>query len=124
MTAAKLVLISPLDCSNRFGYADFSTSKDLKAALNLNGSEVDGREIRINEAEKRTPNSNSGGRNFNSPRGGGTPRGGGREQSEPNSTLIVLSLSYDSTSESLGEAFEGCVDARVITDRETGQSRG
>lgn len=41
--------------------------------------------------------------------------------------LFVGNLSYDTTEQSLRRAFEACgtvVDAKIVTDRETGRSRG
>lgn len=47
-----------------YGYADFSSEDDAKAAVELTGNELDGRGLRID---------------FSNPREGGTPRGrGGR----------------------------------------------
>lgn len=42
----------------------------------------------------------------------------------PTKTLIVKGLSEDTTEESLMESFEGAVTARVVTDRDTGSSKG
>ena len=44
--------------------------------------------------------------------------------SAPSKTLIVRNLSYDTTNDSLQEAFDGAVSARVLTDRDTGRSKG
>ena len=58
-------------------------------------------------------------------RGGRTPDfGSGRGNSEPSSTLFVKNISYSTTEESLISAFNGCVTARLPTDRETGKKRG
>lgn len=45
-----------------FGYADFETGEEAKAATELNGSEIDGRNIKIEVTQPR----------------GSTPRGRGR----------------------------------------------
>lgn len=42
----------------------------------------------------------------------------------PIKTLFVKGLSEDTTDQSLKEAFEGAVKARIVTDRETGSSKG
>lgn len=118
-----------------FGYADFENEDDYNKALEMNGMEFSGREMRINPADSKpnTPKSggrDGGGRGRGRGRGGRGGRGGGRgggfnsPQNPPNSSLIVRNLSYDTTTESLGAAFEGCSSARVITDRDSGQSRG
>lgn len=58
-------------------------------------------------------------------RGGRTPDSGNRRgNNEPSSTLFVKNLSYSTTEESLMSAFDGCVSARLPTDRETGKKRG
>lgn len=58
-------------------------------------------------------------------RGGHTPDGGGRRgNNEPSSTLFVKNLSYSTTEDSLISAFNGCITARLPTDRETGKKRG
>ena len=65
----------PSNCvcfDSRYGYVEFTSSKDAQNAMELNGSDLDGRELRVDIA---TPRRSSGG--GNTPRGGGrgTPRG-------------------------------------------------
>lgn len=102
---------------SRFGYVDFGSPEEGQKALELSGSEIDGRAVRIDKAESRA-----------SPRGGGRGgRGGGsrgRGKSTPSNTLICIGLSYDTDNDSLSRAFPDSVSARVITDRETGNPRG
>lgn len=43
---------------------------------------------------------------------------------EPSKTLFVKGLSEDTTEETLKESFDGSVRARIVTDRETGSSKG
>ena len=57
----------------RFGYVEFSSEKEAKKALKLNGRELFGRKIRVDNANSSQSPGNRG-------RGGtprGTPRGGG-----------------------------------------------
>lgn len=42
----------------------------------------------------------------------------------PTKTLFVKGLSEDTTDQSLKEAFETAVAARIVTDKETGSSKG
>ncbi len=42
----------------------------------------------------------------------------------PTKTLFVKGLSEDTTDHSLKEAFDGAVNARIVTDRDTGSSKG
>jgi len=66
------------DCTHqffslRFGYVEFSSDKEAKKALKLDGRELAGRKIRVDNANSSQSPGNRG-------RGGtprGTPRGGG-----------------------------------------------
>lgn len=42
----------------------------------------------------------------------------------PTKTLFVKGLSEDTTDHTLKEAFESAVAARIVTDRDTGSSKG
>ena len=42
----------------------------------------------------------------------------------PTKTLFVKGLSEDTTDQTLKESFEGAVAARIVTDRDTGSSKG
>lgn len=42
----------------------------------------------------------------------------------PTKTLFVKGLSEDTTDQSLKDAFDGAVAARIVTDKETGSSKG
>ena len=62
-------------------------------------------------------------------RGGAGGRGGGqrtprREQNPPSNTLFVKNLSYGTTEDTLYEHFDGASKIRIMTDRESGESRG
>lgn len=104
----------------RFGYVDFGSPEEGQKAIELDGSEIDGRTVRINMAEaRRTPA--GGGRGRGGGRGGGSR---GRGKSTPSSTLICIGLSYNTDNDSLSGAFPDCVSARIITDRDTGKPRG
>ena len=48
---------------------------------------------------------------------------GGGDNKESKS-LIIKNLSYDTSDESLKEAFDGAVGARVLTHPDTGKSKG
>ena len=104
----------------RFGYVDFGSPVEVQQGLELDGSELDGRTVRINMAEARPSPSNRG--QGKSPRGSGSGRGRGK--STPSTTLICIGLSYSTDNASLSGAFPNCTGARVITDRDTGNPRG
>lgn len=42
----------------------------------------------------------------------------------PTKTLFVKGLSEDTTDQTLKDSFEGSVGARIVTDRDTGASKG
>lgn len=42
----------------------------------------------------------------------------------PTKTLFVKGLSEDTSDQTLKDSFEGAVKARIVTDRETGSSKG
>ena len=43
---------------------------------------------------------------------------------EQSKTLFVRGLSEETTEETLRESFDGSVGARIVTDRDTGSSKG
>ncbi|XP_077146292.1 nucleolin-like isoform X1 [Ranitomeya variabilis] len=88
-----------------FAFVEFSSAEEAKEALeSLNNTEIEGRQIRIEISQ------------------GSGPHGGrGSTQSK---TLFVRGLSEDTTEETLKEAFDGSINARIATDRDTGASKG
>lgn len=137
---------------SRYGYADFSSSKDSKKALEgMTEAEICGRTIRLDLAHN-TPgggggrggdrsmsslprctcsiysNITGGGRGG---RGGrGTPRGGGRgggrnrDAVPPTNRLMVFNLSYSTEPYAIEKKFKGCNDVYLPKDRESGEKRG
>ncbi|XP_035190535.1 nucleolin isoform X2 [Oxyura jamaicensis] len=93
-----------------YAFVEFTTAEDAKEALNsCNNTEIEGRAIRLE---------------FSSPawqKGNTNARGGFNQQSK---TLFVRGLSEDTTEETLRESFEGSISARIVTDRDTGSSKG
>jgi len=62
--------------SRGFGFVEMGSVEAAQAAIqNLNGAQIDGRTIRVNEAEERRPGSGGG---FGGGGGGGFGGGGGR----------------------------------------------
>ncbi len=78
--SARVVMDRDSGRSKGFGFVEMSDDKAAKAAIEaLNGTDVDGRDIVVNEArprEDRRDNRRSGGGGFNRSRGG--DRGGNR----------------------------------------------
>ncbi|XP_071022446.1 nucleolin isoform X1 [Oncorhynchus clarkii lewisi] len=91
-----------------FAFVEFESAEAAKEALdNLNGTEIEGRQIRLEYSQ------NSGSRDA-----GGRGGSGG-----PTKTLFVRGLSGDTTDQSLRDAFDSATGARVVTDRDTGNSK-
>ncbi|XP_074009472.1 nucleolin isoform X2 [Numenius arquata] len=93
-----------------YAFVEFPTAEDAREALNsCNNTEIEGRTIRLE---------------FSAPawqKGNMNARGGFNQQSK---TLFVRGLSEDTTEETLRESFEGSISARIVTDRDTGSSKG
>ena len=62
--------------SRGFGFVEMSTPEEAKAAITaLNGSQMDGRSLTVNEAKPQEPRSGGGGNRFGSGRRGGNDFG-------------------------------------------------
>jgi RNA recognition motif-containing protein len=76
---AKLILDRETGRSRGFGFVVMSNAEEAQRAISeLNGADLDGRALRVNEAEERKPRGGGGGfggGGFGGPRGGGG-RGG------------------------------------------------
>jgi len=80
---AKLMIERETGRSRGFAFVEMSTAESAKAAIEqMNGAVLDGRSLRVNEAEERPDRGRGGGGGgggFGGPRGGGGgggPRGG------------------------------------------------
>ena len=63
--------------SRGFGFVEMESDEGMQAAVNaLNGHEMNGRPLTVNEARERTPRSGGGGRGYGGG-GGGRGYGGG-----------------------------------------------
>jgi len=81
VTSAKVIRDNQSGRSRGFGFVEMATDDDARAAIEkLNGTEVDGRSIVVNEARPRTeggPRGGGGGGGFRKSGGGGGYGGGG-----------------------------------------------
>jgi cold-inducible RNA-binding protein len=69
---AKLILDRETGRSRGFGFVVMSNAEEAQRAISeMNGADLDGRALRVNEAEERKPRSGGGGGGFGGPRGGG-----------------------------------------------------
>src|SRR5262245_15042612 len=68
--------------SRGFAFVEMATDSDAQAAIKaMNGVDIDGRQLRVNEAEERKPRGGGGGGGYGGDRrGGGGGGGGGRER--------------------------------------------
>ncbi|KAJ2898497.1 nuclear localization sequence binding protein [Coemansia aciculifera] len=99
--------------SRGFGYVDFATAEARDKAINGGSFDMDGREVRVDKAEK------SSGKPV---RGDNAP-----STNAPSATLFIGNMSFSTTEDSLRDAFAECgtvVSARIPTDRETGRMKG
>ncbi|XP_072264424.1 nucleolin isoform X2 [Pyxicephalus adspersus] len=88
-----------------FAFIEFSSVEEAKEAMDsFNNTEIEGRTIRLEYSQNAGPR--------------------GEQGSAQSKTLFVRGLSEDTTEETLKEAFDGSVNARIVTDRDTGTSKG
>eukprot|EP01101_Sappina_pedata_P008606 TRINITY_DN47_c0_g1_i1.p1 TRINITY_DN47_c0_g1~~TRINITY_DN47_c0_g1_i1.p1 ORF type:complete len:359 (-),score=232.94 TRINITY_DN47_c0_g1_i1:165-1241(-) len=94
-----------------FGYVDFATPEAATKALEFNNADFEGRYLRVDLAgSKPVPGNDNA----------------GPSQKPPSKTVFIGGLSFNSTVESLTEAFSECGDlkeVRICKDQE-GNSRG
>ena len=75
VTSVRIITDRDTGRSRGFGFAEFKNAEDAKKAIDgMNGKEVDGREVRVAEAQEREDRPRGGGGGS----GGGFSRGGDR----------------------------------------------
>lgn len=76
VTSAKIIIDKMTNKSKGFGFVEMATAADAHAAISeLNGKEIDGRQLRVSEARSREEQGGghrSGGSRPFRPRGGGS----------------------------------------------------
>ena len=78
VTSAEVVTDRETGRSRGFGFVEMASDEDCQQAINaLNGTEVDGRAITVNEARERAPRTGGGGGYGGGGGGGGYGGGGG-----------------------------------------------
>jgi RNA recognition motif-containing protein len=78
VTDSKVITDRETGRSRGFGFVTFSTGDEAAAAMGaLDGTELDGRQIRVNEAQERSRGGGGGGRGGGGGYGGGGGGGGG-----------------------------------------------
>ena len=79
ITECKVVDDRETGRSRGFGFVTFANDADCKKAIEtMNGTTLDGRQIRVNDAENKPPRSGGGGGGGGGYGGGGGGGGGGR----------------------------------------------
>ena len=70
VTEAKVIVDRFTGRSKGFGFVTFDSADDAKAALQANGKEFDGRQLKVNEAREQQRRDGGGGRGGQGGRGG------------------------------------------------------
>ncbi|KAI8917427.1 hypothetical protein BC831DRAFT_484968 [Entophlyctis helioformis] len=100
-----------------FGYVSFTTAEAATAAVAMTGTELDGRQLRVDISTPRAPRDDARGP-------------GGRAEkptSAPSNILFVGNLAFSVSEDDVRAAFGAhgtVVSARFPTDRETGEFKG
>jgi nucleolin len=110
VTEVRIVTDRESGRSKGFGFVTFETDEEANnAASELDGAEIDGRNIKV---ESATAESGGSRRQNNNPK---------------SNKLFIASLSWDVDEDTLRSAFEkfGTIaSVKIVTDRDTGKSRG
>ncbi|KAJ2263641.1 nuclear localization sequence binding protein [Coemansia sp. RSA 376] len=113
--SARIALDGSTGRSRGFGYVDFADAESRDKAINGGSFDMDGRDVRVDKAEKSSSSKPARG-DANAP-----------SNSTPSATLFIGNMSFNTTEDSLREAFAECgtvVSARIPTDRDTGRMKG
>ncbi|MEN9834433.1 MAG: hypothetical protein RL011_626 [Pseudomonadota bacterium] len=79
ISEAKVITDRETGRSRGFGFITFASDSDAQSAMSeMDGKELDGRTIKVNEAQERPPRSGGGGGGGGGYGGGGGGRGGDR----------------------------------------------
>ncbi len=73
VVSAKVIIDRDTNRSKGFGFVEMSSDEEAKAALELNGKELNGRAVAVSEARPQAPREN---RSFGGGNGGGYNGGG------------------------------------------------
>eukprot|EP00928_Gymnodinium_smaydae_P039513 TRINITY_DN26987_c0_g2_i1.p1 TRINITY_DN26987_c0_g2~~TRINITY_DN26987_c0_g2_i1.p1 ORF type:complete len:360 (-),score=111.75 TRINITY_DN26987_c0_g2_i1:253-1332(-) len=121
--------------SRGIAFIDFADESGVKEALKFDGDKYGGKTLKVARADKGMGKGASAQGENGTSEGKGKGKGKGKERAprgekpEHCTSIVVKGLSYQATEEDLMEAFKGCgeqgaTNARILTDNETGESRG
>lgn len=98
--------------SRGFGYADFEDDEQAEKLL-TSTVEIEGRKLRFDRSDgsRKDRKDTKDSRNDNS-------------NETPSRLLLLKNLSYSTTKEDIASRFDGASDIRLLTDRDSGLSRG
>lgn len=100
--------------SRGFGYVTFATEEAFEKALQLQNKEIGGALVNVDVPAKRTPRQNNS-------------RTSNETRNPPSTGLYIGNLNWDTSVADVEEAFSsfgGVKDVRLITDRDSGRSKG
>ncbi|THH13128.1 hypothetical protein EUX98_g9755, partial [Antrodiella citrinella] len=103
--------------SRGFGYVEFTTSEAVEAALLLTGKEIDGRPVNVDKSIEKDKSQVRDSR----------AKAYGDSPSEPSAVLFVGNLDFNTTEDSVWEAFGEFGEVKSVrlpTDRESGRPKG
>ncbi|KAH7344116.1 hypothetical protein B0J17DRAFT_765239 [Rhizoctonia solani] len=116
VVAARVQMDRNTGKSRGFAYVEFSSPAEAqKAVAEMNGKQIDGREVNVDISQPRQPNPEKRAQVF------------GDSESQPSTTLFVGNLSWNSNEDSLWNVFGEFGDVthvRVPTDQESGKPKG
>ncbi|KAI8905159.1 hypothetical protein EDD86DRAFT_72531 [Gorgonomyces haynaldii] len=115
VTSARIITDKNTGKAKGFGYVEFANAAAAKKAIALSGSELDGREIRVDISTPRPPRENNGKGRVEKP------------QSEPSNILFMGNLSFNVAEDELRTAFGqhgSILSMRFPTDKDTGAFKG
>jgi nucleolin len=113
VTGARIITDRNTGRPKGFGYVDFETAEHAQKAMELNGTDVDGRPLKLDLAQSKPA--------------GGEKRTFNDKISAESATLFVGNMSFNATQDSLFELFAEAgevVSVRIPTDRDTGEVKG
>merc|ERR1712064_180558 len=108
VTEIKLLKDAETGRSRGIAFITFATKEGVKKALEFDGDDYGGRNIKVNLATSK---------------GDGKGKGPG-EKPAGCTSVVVKGLSYEVTEDDLRKTFKNCNNVKLLTDRETGESKG
>jgi nucleolin len=103
--SARVIMDHATGRSKGFAYVEFASADSVEAALAMDGTELDGRPIRVDRSQGRNPKAAMEKRQ---------QRFGDAAPSEPSSTLFVGNLSFGVTEDALWEVFGEYGDVKNV----------